>query len=95
MAIAEFQPDWSKAPKWAKWWTMDENGACMWHQEEPEIERNHFWIAEGKNKSSIEQCVDINWRTSKRRRPACSAPSDAQDGQGDDSLVGGKNERFE
>ena len=29
------KPDWSTAPFWAKWLTMDGDGLWQWHEKEP------------------------------------------------------------
>jgi transcription elongation factor Elf1 len=30
-APAKPQPDWSKAPEWAKWWAVDKSGEAYWY----------------------------------------------------------------
>ena len=32
-----WQPDWSQAPKWAKWWAMDEDVECYWFENKPKL----------------------------------------------------------
>lgn len=31
------KPDWSKAPEWAYWWAVDENGKAYWYPEQPSV----------------------------------------------------------
>ena len=33
--MTNVQPDWSKAPEWAKFWAMDSDGGAYWYRDEP------------------------------------------------------------
>jgi hypothetical protein len=77
----EGQPDWSKAPKWAQWWTMDKDGKQEWWEEEPILNDKYTWWLYDWSKAPhrhirVEFRPDkngIDWRTLKRQRPAATA----------------------
>lgn len=53
------RPDWSKAPAWARWWTVDANGTVLWHEQEPTRHNNAlFWHSAGRT----------NWSERNRER---------------------------
>jgi hypothetical protein len=68
------QPDWSKAPAWAQWWTVDADDNVAWFQNRP------FCIASGwVNSGGMTQMYNtmlpyhlplgIDWRTTLQQRP--------------------------
>lgn len=66
--------DWSQAPKWAKFWAQDGNGAAYWYSSLPFLSNMMVaWNGGGR-------CVRYNgdykvekWTGSLRRRPANEA----------------------
>lgn len=36
----DIQPDWTRAPGWAKYWAADSNGDAYWYKDEPTYQ--HF-----------------------------------------------------
>jgi len=70
----EWQPDWSKAPEWANWWSVDENGTANFSGKKPHIEGQQwvYYSAAGENPCHIEApSFDYqgNWKESLRKRP--------------------------
>ena len=71
----EWQPDWSQAPAWANWWSMDENKNTRWIYSELEqpYTSDIFlrWFAVGKFDSADAPSFGYtgDWRNSLRKRP--------------------------
>ena len=65
--MVTIKPDWSKAPKWANWWAMDENGSSAFYKDKPTLAKdNWFWDTE----SDFSGCdVSPNWEESLQERP--------------------------
>ena len=68
--VEEWQPDWSQAPEWAKWWAMDADIDCYWFNSKPEL-MSLTWMpfnaSEVKKAPSFDYKGD--WRESLRERP--------------------------
>lgn len=39
------KPDWKDAPEWANWLTMDDDGEWYWHETEPSLRYEEYWLA--------------------------------------------------
>lgn len=70
----EWQPDWSQAPEWAKWWAMDGfSKKGNWYDsmpyidEDPEIEDE--WNTEETYLKAPSFNYQGNWQESLRKRP--------------------------
>ena len=53
LAIAALQsdpetPDWSQAPKWARWYTIDKNKTECWFENKPLCDRGVHFASSGK-----------------------------------------------
>lgn len=71
------QPDWSQAPEWAQWWTIDADGEISYWQDEPALERwTAMWYIEGEvwapdEEKFVDLPIGLDWRVLKvKRRPA-------------------------
>lgn len=42
-AIERYMPDWSKAPEWANWYSINENGLSIWYSHRPESSEHGYW----------------------------------------------------
>jgi len=66
----EWQPDWSQAPEWAKYWTADEL-ATLWWSVEPKFDSSESW--HGGPTADIEKAPSFgykgDWKDSLRKRP--------------------------
>lgn len=72
------EPDWSLSPRWAMWWTVDENGQTRWHEREPSWDVGaRGWYDNGKdswvyktkiNADRVEIPVGVDWRLLKVQR---------------------------
>lgn len=68
LGFAGPEPDWSKAPEWARYWTQNAGGTCRFHERLPM--RNEilgYWTNDGSISSDTTACP--NWRDSRRERP--------------------------
>ena len=70
----EWQPDWSQAPSWANWWSVDENGTANFSGKKPNIEGRQwvYYSAASENLCHIEAPsfgYTGDWRNSLRKRP--------------------------
>lgn len=68
----EWQPDWSQAPDWAQWWTVDEKSG-MWWSDKPTVRQyDCMWFCEEIywecNKAPTFN-YQGDWRKSLRKRP--------------------------
>ena len=71
-AIDDWQPDWSQAPADATYWTMRQDGECLWWKGKPLFDGSCFYDAVG-----ICHTVGYapsfgytgDWRNSLRKRP--------------------------
>ena len=73
--VEEWQPDWSQAPEWAKWWVMDGDEKTRWiysELEQPYISDMFLrWFAIGRFDSEDAPSFGYtgDWRDSLRKRP--------------------------
>lgn len=73
----EWQPDWSQAPDWAKWWAMDADRKCHWFSKEPDLHNGVSEYILGNNGEGLDNIflpsLDCeytgDWRNSLRKRP--------------------------
>lgn len=77
------QPDWDRAPEWAKWWAVDANGWAAWFRAKPYCDKSEgaCWcpqpvMVEGihiidspEHDRQIELPIGVDWRTTLQRRP--------------------------
>lgn len=73
-SLEEWQPDWSQAPNWANWWSVDENGTANFSGKKPNIEVRQwvYYSAASENLCHIEAPsfgYTGDWRESLRKRP--------------------------
>lgn len=67
-ALETTTPDWAKAPSWAKWWAMDEDGAAYWYALKPE-KHGTVWAAKDPE-DPFERAIKVpDWRESLQKRP--------------------------
>ena len=72
IGLEEWQPDWSQAPDVATYWTMRQDGECLWWKGKPLFDGSCFYDAVG-----ICHTVGYapsfgytgDWRNSLRKRP--------------------------
>lgn len=71
-----FEPDWSQAPKSAKFWAMDHNRMAHWFNLEPCLDKCDEWVlgnnGEGtNNRYSAAPLFNYqgDWKDSLRKRP--------------------------
>lgn len=61
------EPDWSKAPEWARYWAMDESSGAWWYEKEPECKGDDgVWSGFCRTKHDI---ICTAWRDSLHKRP--------------------------
>lgn len=75
---ADYEPDWSEAPEWAQWYSVDSNGSAYWRSLEPNLRYSTFWaspdgtqelpMCESVNTDSFPM-ANINWKETLRKRP--------------------------
>lgn len=65
------KPDWNKAPEWANWLMMDEDGTWWWTECQPPAVGEHDtgWATGGGDYDMAEATVEPSWRDSLERRP--------------------------
>ena len=73
-SLEEWQPDWSQAPKWANWWSVDQNGTANFSEKKPSIEGRQwvYYSAASESPCHIEAPsfgYTGDWRNSLRKRP--------------------------
>lgn len=72
--VEEWQPDWSKAPEWAKWWAMDADSDCYWFENKPDT-MSVTWVPFNASEVGEAPSFDYqgNWKESLRERtePKC------------------------
>ena len=64
-------PDWSKAPGWAQWWAVDENGSAWWYAVEPR-KGECTWFVDDCDDTVFADFVDLDgghWYRSLTKRP--------------------------
>ena len=71
-AIDEWQPDWSQAPDVATYWTMRQDGECLWWKGKPLFDGSCFYDAVGICHTvgyAPSFGYHSDWRNSLRKRP--------------------------
>ena len=66
------QPDWSSAPEWAQWWSVDADGEATFWQNKPDvIYIRGMWHDDGEClvACDLDLPIGIDWRTTLRQRP--------------------------
>ena len=66
----EWQPDWNKAPEWAKYFAMDEDGEFYYFEESPYM-AGCSWQPQphGELGETFDHGYKGNWQDSLRKRP--------------------------
>ena len=72
--VEEWQPDWSQAPDWANWWSVDENGTANFSGKKPNIKGKQWVYYSAASESPCHiQAPSFgytgDWRNSLRKRP--------------------------
>ena len=66
----EWQPDWSQAPEWAKYFAMDEDGGFYYFEESPFMAvRSWQPQPHGELDETFDHGYKGNWQDSLRKRP--------------------------
>ena len=65
----EWQPDWSKAPKWANWWAMDESGESYYFKSKPDMLSTIWMSTVNGNVVPTQSNYQGSWKKSLRERP--------------------------
>ena len=66
----EWQPDWSQAPEWAKYFAMDEDGEFYYFEESPSMDvRSWQPRSHGELGETFDHGYKGNWQDSLRKRP--------------------------
>ena len=71
-AIDEWQPDWGQAPADATYWTMRQDGKCLWWKGKPLFDGSCFYDAVGICHTvgyAPSFGYHSDWRNSLRKRP--------------------------
>ena len=63
-----FEPDWSQAPKWARWWAIDKDRLAFWHHTKPKNDDIEFYQC-GEFCDAPSFNYQGNWKDSLRKRP--------------------------
>jgi hypothetical protein len=64
--MSEYQPDWNKAPKRARFWGRDADGQSWWYEEKP-TPRGYGFSTDARWDRDTESCP--NWRETLQERP--------------------------
>lgn len=73
--VEQPQPDWSQAPEWAMWWTVNPTGLVNWSRDEPFASTTGYghWAVPPPTRWHIQGVIEIpigiDWRLCKERRP--------------------------
>lgn len=65
---ALFEPDWSQAPKWARWWAIDKDRLAFWHHTKPKNDDIEFYQC-GEFCYAPSFSYQGDWKNSLRKRP--------------------------
>ena len=71
-AVEEWKPDWSQAPADATYWTMRQDGKCLWWKGKPLFDGSCFYDAVGICHTvgyAPSFGYHSDWRNSLRKRP--------------------------
>src|SRR5699024_4542023 len=71
-SLEEWQPDWSQAPEWAKYWHYNSYHSAYWVDAKPETRSDTAWSFDFLNKRAVEAPsfnYQGNWQDSLRKRP--------------------------
>lgn len=61
------EPDWDKAPEWAKWFAIDSDGQRWFHETKPYISDNDKFFTSDEKR--LEVFDEPNWKESLRQKP--------------------------
>lgn len=64
---SQWQPDWSVAPSWAKWWVKTPSGETMWCEREPILLEDYARLFSCSPAPSFN--YQGGWKDSLRKRP--------------------------
>jgi hypothetical protein len=78
LEASQFEPSWDKAPEWAQWWAMDENGSAFWYADEPTLWRNvgEWHCAPDGDYLEDTSRMQPDWVSTLRRRPQPQEPTE-------------------
>ena len=69
----EFKVDWSQAPEWANWWSMDEDMSAYWHScVDSPFTHNEYFMTGNPNGHTFDAPsfnYQGDWKDSLRGRP--------------------------
>ena len=69
MTEVTLKPNWDKAPEWAEWWAVDENGQCYWYKRKPYLSRiDKYWNYPDLD-CKAELVIIDGWKESLQERP--------------------------
>lgn len=68
------KPNWARSPRWAMWWTVDEDGGAYWHEMKPFIHLlgdTGLWVSDGRLWSIGTETIpnDLKWQDLIEERP--------------------------
>jgi hypothetical protein len=65
------QPDWSKAPEWARYWAIDADGGVYWYENKPSAkEFMGYWSDGGVGRKEFSGHSRYDWKDTLASRPA-------------------------
>ena len=69
--MTNVQPDWSKAPEWARFWAMDSDGGAYWYEVEPRYDTEYACWSISTEFMGQRQgpAPDPDWSQTLRSRP--------------------------
>ena len=69
--MTNVQPDWSKAPEWAKFWAVDSDGGAYWYEVEPRYDTEYaVWSISTEFMGQRQgPAPDPDWSQTLRSRP--------------------------
>ena len=68
--LQEWQPDWSVAPEWAKWWAMDKDGVANWFDDKPSCDCGYLSFGDALQCNLAPSFnYRCDWKDSLRKRP--------------------------
>lgn len=63
-----YQPDWSTAPEWAKWWAIDAEGWAYWFEVEPKTMSFFGYWSKGNGQCAVDKRFSFSWENTKNQR---------------------------
>ena len=66
-------PDWSQAPKWAQWYTIDADRSVHFHEAEPALTISFWESGTDLMVKVVDIPIGLDWRLCKWQRPEVAA----------------------